>query len=100
MFNMNWTVVHPITEDSPLLNFTREDLEPSNLELLVQVSGFDPIFSNIVMARTSYTYNEVVWGAKFRPMYHESEDGATTILELNKLNEFDEANIPSPAAVV
>ena len=100
MFNMNWTVVHPITEESPLLNFTKEDLESTNLELLVQVSGFDPIFSNIVMARTSYTYKEVVWGAKFRPMYHESEDGNTTILELNKLHEFDEIKVASPATVV
>ncbi|HVF97032.1 MAG TPA: ion channel, partial [Flavisolibacter sp.] len=67
MFNMNWTVVHPINEESPLLNFTKDDLHGSDLELLVQVSGFDPIFSNIVMARTSYTYKEVVWGAKFKP---------------------------------
>jgi inward rectifier potassium channel len=95
MFNMNWTVVHPITEDSPLLHFTKEDLTTSDLELLVQVSGFDPIFSNIVMARTSYTYDEVVWGAKFRPMYHESDDDTTTILELNKLSDYDEAAVPA-----
>ena len=100
MFNMNWTVVHPITDDSPLLNFTSEDLESSDLELLVQVSGFDPIFSNVVMARTSYTYKEVIWGARFRPMYHESEDGTTTILELNKLHEFDEIKVATPATVV
>src|SRR5437763_17083722 len=24
-FNMNWTVVHPIDRESPLLHFTRED---------------------------------------------------------------------------
>jgi inward rectifier potassium channel len=100
MFNMNWTVVHPIKDDSPLLHFTKEDLESSDLELLVQVSGFDPIFSNIVMARTSYTYKEVVWGAKFRPMYHESEDGNTTILELNKLHDFDEIKVESPEILV
>ncbi|MDQ6609649.1 MAG: ion channel [Bacteroidota bacterium] len=94
MFNMNWTVVHPITEDSPLLHFTKEDMDTSDLEVLVQVSGFDPIFSNLVMARTSYTYKEVVWGAKFRPMYHESEDGNTTVLELDKLNEYDKVNVP------
>jgi inward rectifier potassium channel len=100
MFNMNWTIVHPITEDSPLLHFTKEDIDASDLELLVQVSGFDPIFSNIVTSRTSYTYKEVVWGAKFRPMYHESEDGNTTILDLNKLNEYDKVNIAIPAMVV
>ncbi|HVF82019.1 MAG TPA: ion channel [Flavisolibacter sp.] len=100
MFNMNWTVVHPIRDDSPLLNFTKEDLNSSDLEVLVQTSGFDPIFSNVVMARTSYTHKEVIWGAKFKPMYHESEDGNTTILELDKLHEYDIVNIAVPAMVV
>ncbi len=86
--NMNWTVVHPIDEESPLLNFTKEDLEPSDMELYVQVSGFDPVYSNIVTSRSSYTYKEVVWGAKFNIMYRESEDGNTTILEMDKLNHF------------
>jgi len=93
MFNMNWTVVHPIDDQSPLINFTKEDLEKSDVEILVQVSGFNPIFSNQVMQRTSYTYNEIIWGAKFKPMYHESEDGKTTILELNKLNDYEEAKV-------
>lgn len=89
MFNMNWTVVHPIDNDSPLLHFIEEDLKNSDVEVLVQVTGFNPVFSNVVMQRTSYTYKEIIWGAKFRPMYHESSDGTTTILELNKLNHFD-----------
>lgn len=89
MFNMNWTVVHPIDNDSPLLHFVEEDLKSSDVEVLVQVTGFNPVFSNVVMQRTSYTYKEIVWGAKFKPMYHESSDGTTTILELNKLNHFD-----------
>ncbi|HEX8315339.1 MAG TPA: ion channel [Flavisolibacter sp.] len=99
MFNMNWTVVHPITEDSPLLNFTKADLDNSDAEMLVQVTGFDPIFSNMVMARSSYTYKEFIWGARFKPMYHESEDGATTILDLDKLHEYDKVAIELPAIV-
>lgn len=97
MFNMNWTVVHPINEDSPLLNFTEADLAASDAEMMVQVTGFDPIFSNTVMARTSYTFKEFVWGAKFKPMYHESVDGNSTVLELNKLNAFDRVALPAPA---
>ena len=93
LFNMNWTVVHPINEESPLLNFTKEDLESSGFELLVQVTGFDPVYSSNVIQRTSYTADEVVWGAKFKSMYHESEDGNTTILELNKLGEYDKVEL-------
>lgn len=89
MFNMNWTVVHPIDENSPLLNFTENDLAASDLELLVQVTGFDPLYSNTVMQRTSYNYEELIWGAKFKPMYHESPESNSTVLELNKLNAFE-----------
>ena len=95
MFSMNWTVVHPIDNDSPLLHFSEEDLKNSDVEVLVQVTGFNPVFSNVVMQRTSYTYKEIIWGAKFRPMYHESSDGTTTILELNKLNHFDKVMLES-----
>lgn len=92
-FSMNWTVVHPIDEESPLLNLLEEDMQGSDLELYVQVTGFDHIFSNMVMQRTSYTYKEIVWGAKFEPMYHESEDGNTTILQIHKLNDFKKVSL-------
>jgi inward rectifier potassium channel len=91
-FNMNWTVVHPIDQDSPLFGFNEEDLAHSDMEMYVLVSGFDEVFSNTVMQRTSYTYKELVWGAKFRPMYHESADGTTTVLELDKLHHYDRVN--------
>ncbi len=93
-FSMNWTVVHPIDEDSPLLNFTKEDMKQSDLELYVQVNGFDNIFSNMVMVRSSYTYEEIIWESKFKPMYHESADGNTTVLELDKLNDFEKVSLP------
>ncbi len=93
-FTMNWTVVHPIDEESPLLHFKEEDMKMADLEMYVQVSGFDNIFSNIVMHRSSYTYKEIVRGAKFKPMYHESPDGGTTILELDKLNDYEETGLP------
>ncbi len=93
--SMNWTVVHPIDEESPLLNFNEEDMARSDLEIYVQVTGFDHIFSNMVMQRTSYTYREIIWGAKFKLMYHESSDGKTTVLELDKLNEKEKINLPN-----
>ena len=47
----------------------------------------------MVMQRTSYTYEEVIWGAKFKPMYEESPDGNTTILKLDKLNAKEEVSL-------
>ncbi|MFI5129158.1 MAG: ion channel [Chitinophagales bacterium] len=85
---MNWTVVHPIDENSPLLGLAPEDYKTSDVEIYVQVKGFDDIYSATVIQRTSYVYDEIKFNAKFIPMFHESEDGKTTIVELDKLSKF------------
>ena len=84
---MNWTVVHAIDENSPLFGFTKDDIIASDLELYVLITAFDEVYSSPVLQRTSYTYQELQFNAKFVPMYRESEDGRTTILELHKLND-------------
>jgi inward rectifier potassium channel len=88
---LSWTVVHPITEESPFNGFTEEDMRNGDVELYVMLRGFDDVFSNYVQQRTSYTYNEILFSRKFVPMYRESDDGKTTILELHKLNTHQEA---------
>jgi inward rectifier potassium channel len=85
---MNFTVVHPIDESSPLQGFTIEDMQAADVEVYVLVRAFDDVYSATVLQRTSYTYDEIKFNAKFVPMYRESEDRNTTILELNKLNEY------------
>jgi len=85
---MNFTIVHPIDDASPFWGFTEEDMKVGDVELYVLVRGFDDVYSNIVQQRTSYTYNEIKFDVKFIPMYKESGDGDTTIVELDKLNDF------------
>ncbi|MFV5695113.1 ion channel [Flavobacterium sp. LB3P122] len=86
---LSWTLVHPITENSPLYNFTKEDFENIHGEILVFIKTFDDMFSNTVAIRTSYTFDEVVYGAKFEPMYARSTDNSKTILNLDKLDTFN-----------
>src|SRR6476620_2437148 len=85
---MNFTVVHPIDDNSPLSGFTYEDMKAADVEIYVLVRAFDDVYSENVLQRTSYTYDEIIFNAKFVPMYRESEDRNTTILELHKLNEY------------
>lgn len=87
--SLSWTLVHPITQNSPLYNFTEEDFKKIHGEILVFITTFDDMFSNTVAARTSYTFNEIVYGAKFTTMYNRSKDGSKTILHLDKLDHFD-----------
>ncbi len=90
---LSWTIVHPITEDSPVYGFTKEDFENTRGEILVFIKAFDDMFSNTVVARSSYTFKEIVYGAKFIPMYHRNEEANKTILDLEKLNIFNSADI-------
>ncbi|TDE41859.1 Inward rectifier potassium channel Irk [Flavobacterium rhamnosiphilum] len=85
---LSWTLVHPITENSPLYNLTKEDFDSIHGEILVFIKTFDDMFSNTVAIRTSYTFEEVIYGAKFEPMYTRSNDNSKTILDLDKLNAF------------
>ena len=83
---LSWTVVHPIDENSPFYGFTEEDMKNADVELYVMLRGFDEVFSSYVQQRTSYTYQEILFNRKWVPMYRESGDGNSTILELHKLN--------------
>ncbi len=84
---MNFTVVHPIDEKSPLWQLTQADYEKADVELYVLVRAFDDVYSSTVQQRTSYIFSEIQHGVKFAPMYRESEDGTNTILELQHLNK-------------
>lgn len=91
-FPMNWTLVHPITNDSPLYGCTPEQLEESDTEFLIFLRAVDDTFSQLVHSRYSYRYDEILWGQKFRPMFDSSEHDLITV-DLEKLDETDEASL-------
>ena len=94
---LSWTVVHPITAESPLYDFTKEDFSNTKGEIIVFVKAFDDMFSNTVIARTSYTFQEILYGYKFLPMFQRDKEKDTTILDLDKLNAMEAASLPDAA---
>jgi Inward rectifier potassium channel C-terminal domain/Ion channel len=90
---LSWTIVHPITEESPLYGFTKEDFGNTRGEILIFIKAFDDMFSNTVVARSSYTFREIIYGVKFIPMYYRNSDADATILDLEKINSFVAADI-------
>lgn len=91
---LNWTVVHKIDENSPFFGFTEQDFKNTDIEIIVQVRAFDEVFSNTVVQRTSYVSDEIIFGAKFVPMYSPSKDNLSTILDLDKINEYQKTELP------
>ena len=85
---LSWTLVHPITDNSPLFNFSKADFDANKGEILVFIKTFDEMFSTTVAASTSYTFNEFIYGAKFDLMYSENDDTTKTILHLDKLKSY------------
>ena len=87
--SLNWTVVHPIIEDSPFYELKEEDYKTVKGEIIIVLKAFDDMFSNTVISRKSYSLQEVIIGAKFLPMYKRASDGERTILYLDKINSFE-----------
>ena len=93
-FPANWTIVHPITEDSPLFGETAETLSAADAEFMIAVQGIDDTFTDAVHKRHSYFHDELVWGAKFKPML-EPNGEESYVLDLRKTNDFDLVSLNS-----
>lgn len=78
-FPTAWTLVHPIDENSPLKGLDAQDLENKQVELLIQLKGFDDKFSQVVFVRNSYTWDEILVGAKFVPNFTRDEEGIVIV---------------------
>ena len=90
---LSWTLVHKIDENSPLFGFAEDDFKTKKGEILVFIKAFDDMFSNTVVKRSSYTFEEIIYGARFQPMYEHSLDGTTTVLHVDKLNKIEKVSI-------
>jgi inward rectifier potassium channel len=88
-FPLTWTVVHPIDQSSPLWGWKEEDLRSCAVEFLVLLNGFDETFSQNVHTRSSYTTDEVVWGAKFKNVFNEPDERGTISIDIRKLHEIE-----------
>jgi inward rectifier potassium channel len=95
LFPLSWTLVHPITEESPLWGLTNDDLRKAEFEFLVLVSGIDETFSHQVQARSSYKPAEIVWGAKFRNIFNPPDAQGRLSIDIHRINESDPAQLPA-----
>jgi inward rectifier potassium channel len=88
-FNLSWTVVHPITEDSPLWGTTETRLLESDAEFLIVLQGVDDVLFQRVHARGSYKADEAVWNAKFADIYAPASLGYVAV-DTTKLSDYQQ----------
>jgi inward rectifier potassium channel len=93
-FPLTWTVVHPITESSPLYGKTPEDLEGLQAEVMILIKAFDDTFGQTVNVRHSYRHDEIVWGGKFASAFVIDQVGGDLQLEVDKVSSFEPVSLP------
>lgn len=98
-FPLSWTIVHPITEDSPLWGLTQQDLASQEAEFLILLSGTDETFAQSVHARTSYKPNEVIWGARFSNIYTTTDNDGSTGIDVARLHDVEPAPLTADPQV-
>lgn len=93
LFPTSWTIVHPINEESPFYGRTQQELKEMNIEIFALLKAFDDTFSQTVYSRTSYRAEEIIYGAKFLPMFSPQENGKT-LLDLRLINATEKVELP------
>ncbi|MCX2742075.1 ion channel [Pontibacter anaerobius] len=90
-FPLDWTLAHQIDQDSPLYNIGQQQLEERRAEVLISIKGFDETFGQVIHSRFSYTFDEILWNARFKKAYDTDAEGEI-ILNLTRLHETERIN--------
>lgn len=93
--SLNWTIVHSIDENSPFFDLNKEDIIKTNPEFLVMIKAMNDTYSQVVYSRSSYKPEELVFGAKFKPMLPVPHKNGMPVLDITSLNDFDLVELPS-----
>lgn len=90
LFPLTWTIVHPIDKDSPIYGMDLEALKATHTEFMILIQAYDDTFAQDVHIRTSYTCDEVLYGAKFVKIFQTNREGGIT-LEMDKISACERA---------
>ena len=92
-FPLHWTIVHEIDEKSPLHNKNKEFLKESETEMFVMITATDETYSQTVHSRSSYRYDEIVWGAKFKDIFEKSTTGKAIGVRMNRIHDYERVEV-------
>ncbi|MBI2683558.1 MAG: hypothetical protein HYX26_10175 [Acidobacteriales bacterium] len=93
-FPLAWTIVHPVSERSPLEGWSEQDLRAADAEFLILMTGFDETFSQTVYSRTSYRAEEIQWGVRFAGLYDPTGDDGLVVIDLSRFHDVERAELP------
>jgi len=98
-FPLTWTIVHPITKESPLFLVDSVMLREMDAEILILLSGTDESFAQTVHSRTSYKWGEVVFGARFKSVFTAADEENLLSVDIRKIDEIEPVGPVETAAL-
>ncbi|MCB9693624.1 MAG: ATP-sensitive inward rectifier potassium channel 10 [Alphaproteobacteria bacterium] len=87
-FSLTWTVMHRITEDSPLYCQGKARLPDNLVSIVVNFVGVDNMFAQSVHAQTFYYPENILFDHRFRDMI-EIGEGETLTVHHERLHEIE-----------
>ncbi len=66
LFALSWTVRHYIDEKSPLLGMDEGKMREAQMGILASLTGIDETFSQPIIARHSYSIEDIVYNKRFK----------------------------------
>ncbi|KAJ2944900.1 hypothetical protein O0L34_g1792 [Tuta absoluta] len=88
------TVVHVIDEESPLYEFSAQDLMDYRFEIVVCLTGSSKNMGTVTQSRTSYLSKEIIWGYRFKNVLHYSKHKESYIIDVENLNTVQQVVTP------
>ena len=79
VFALTWTVMHVLDADSRLFGATNDTMRADRTEIVVTLVGLDATLSAMIHARHSYTFDEVVFDARFVDIMSLGDEGQRVI---------------------
>ncbi len=96
VFELTWTLIHPIDEHSPLHGRGAGELVQSRSRIRVSVAGHDETMAASVHAGKDYDAGDVVFGGRFVDILNDNPEGER-IVDLTRFHDIQPGGDPGSA---
>lgn len=79
VFALTWTAIHRLDPSSKLYGLSAADLRAQGAELIASLTGLDETFSQTIHSRHSWSWDEIVWDARFADIIGALPDGRRSL---------------------
>lgn len=80
-----WTIVHPLTDKSPLHKYSNEELRSLDADLYILLQYHDESFSQKLFRIYNYKFDKLLLDVQFEPSFSYDEEGYV-VLDHDKLH--------------